>query len=143
MLLDQLVNQTTIPVLTQVMQFAAARHEQLTQNIANIDTPGYKVRDLSVSDFQQSLAKALDERGRNSGRLVLGGRQVRTGRDGRTAYHAMPVEGNNVLFGDGANRQIERQMAALAENTLTYNTAAELLRVQFAQLKVAIRGTVG
>ena len=142
MFFDQLINQTSIPVLGKVMNFAAARHEQLAHNIANIDTPGYKVRDLSVADFQNALAKAIDNRDDNGGRLVLKGRQVRTGNDGTTLYRPADVTAHNLLFHDLANRQIEKQMAALAENTLTYNMTAELMRTQFEGLKKAIRGRV-
>ena len=45
----------------QVAQFAEARHGILADNIANIDTPCYKVRDLPVAEFQGMLGKAIRE----------------------------------------------------------------------------------
>ena len=41
---------TSIPVLEQTVHFTQARHNVLAGNIANLDTPGYQVRDLSVED---------------------------------------------------------------------------------------------
>ena len=43
---------TTIPLLQEVASFAEARHHVLAGNIANVDTPGYRVRDLSPETFR-------------------------------------------------------------------------------------------
>ena len=50
-------NQTTIPALEQTMMFAQRRHELLAGNVANIDTPDYRSRDLDLGDFQNARAK--------------------------------------------------------------------------------------
>lgn len=136
---ENLISRSSVPVLEQLMQFAAARHELITHNIANIDTPGYRTLDLSVSDFQKAMSRAIATRDRTGGRLVLDGEQVKTNSAGRTVFTPSPVDGNNVRFHDQGNRSVEKQMASLAENTLTYNIAAELLRKQFDGLKTAIR----
>jgi flagellar basal body rod protein FlgB len=44
-----------------------------------------------------------------------------------------------ILFHDENNRDLERTMQHLAENTLAHNTAIELIRNQFQMLQVAIR----
>jgi flagellar basal-body rod protein FlgB len=151
--LDNLISQTSIPALEQLMQFTAARHDVLVSNIANIDTPGYQAQDLSVADFQQALTKALKDGasrpvlgsgqagvfGPGNSSLVLRGRQVRTDAAGRLVANPEPAEKFNVTFHDRGNRSVEKEMSALAENTLAYNIAAELLRNQFATLKMAIR----
>ncbi len=41
-------------------QFAQRRHAILAGNVANMSTPGYKTRDLSVDDFQTNLKKAIE-----------------------------------------------------------------------------------
>jgi sugar/nucleoside kinase (ribokinase family) len=38
---------------------AAARHTVLAGNITNVNTPGYRLRDLSETAFQQKLKEAL------------------------------------------------------------------------------------
>ena len=50
---------TTIPLLQEVVNFAQARHGVLVGNMANLDTPGYRTRDLSVDVFQDRL-KEID-----------------------------------------------------------------------------------
>lgn len=54
-----LLNPPAVALLEQVVQFAQRRHTVLAGNIANLDTPGYEVRDLSVEDFQARLREAL------------------------------------------------------------------------------------
>ena len=41
MFLDRLMNQTNGPLLEQVLEFTAARHRLIAENMANVDTPGY------------------------------------------------------------------------------------------------------
>ena len=48
----------------------------------------------------------------------------------------------NLLFQDGTNARIERQMALLAENTMMNQTVSNLLRAKFDGLETAIRGRV-
>ena len=64
----ELFQSTTIPILEQVANFSQSRHTVLAGNIANLDTPDYKVRDLSVPDFQARLRKAIEERHQPIGR---------------------------------------------------------------------------
>jgi len=53
---------TSIPCSRKVGDFSQARHTVIgRQNIANMDTPGYKVHDLSVEDFNPDQ-QAITER---------------------------------------------------------------------------------
>ena len=54
-----LMGQTSIPVLEQVLNFTQTRHAVLAGNVANMDTPGYQTRDLSVDEFQTRLREAM------------------------------------------------------------------------------------
>jgi len=64
-MLESLLQQTTIPLLEQVTAFGQRRHQVLAGNIANIDTPDYKTRDLPVQDFEKALQKAVVTRREN------------------------------------------------------------------------------
>lgn len=61
-MLDPLLQQTTIPLLERVTAFGQKRHQVLAGNIANIDTPGYKTRDLPLADFEKALQQAVQTR---------------------------------------------------------------------------------
>src|SRR5437016_11118198 len=58
-MLPNLFSSTTIPALAEVLNFAQARHTVLAGNIANVNTPGYRLRDLSQTEFQQRLKEAI------------------------------------------------------------------------------------
>ena len=61
-MIGNLFNNSTIPYLSETANFAQARHNVLVGNVANLDTPGYKTRDLSVETFQERLADAIQAR---------------------------------------------------------------------------------
>ena len=133
-----------VPALEKMLAFTEARHRVLTENIANVDTPGYVTRQLDPRMFQRALRKAIDA-SRESGDPVLhveSTRQFRTTADGSLEVTPVAEPAENVLFHDGTNGQIERQMAMLAENAMMHQTVTELLRSRFESMVSAIRGTV-
>lgn len=131
-----------LPVLERFTQFTGERHKVLSHNIANLSTPFFKPRDLSVGDFQATLADAVDRRRQQvnptGGALrVRDTQQITFGKSSMTSY-AQPTN-ENILFHDQNNRDLERTMQKLAENTLSHNMGIELLKNQFDLLKTAIR----
>ena len=131
-----------LPVLERFTQFTAKRHKVLAHNIANLSTPFFKPGDLSVDNFQAALGDAVDKRRHQmnptGGSLrIRNTRQVSFHEDGMRA-NATPAN-ENIMFHDQNNRNLERTMQNLAENTLSHNMGIELLRNQFELLKTAIR----
>jgi len=144
MFFGDVVNRGSIPAMDKMLAFTQARHQVLTENIANADTPGYKTKQLDAKAFQAALAKAMDRRGTSgSDPLTLpGGDQWHMDRDGRLVVTPTTDPAENTLFHDGTNARIERQMALLAENAMMHQTVAEMLRGKYEGLLKAIRGTV-
>ncbi len=139
-MIDAVTNSDALPVLERLVQFAGGRHRLIVGNIANFDTPGYRPVDVSVAGFQEALGKAIDEGRRNprpGGRLELSDRQVTVQGDGMD-LHPEPI-GENILFHDGNDRDLERTMQDLVENFMTFRFASEMLRNQYARLNTAIR----
>jgi len=131
-----------MPVLERVVQFTEERHRVLSDNIANLSTPWVKATDLSPASFQMSLRDAIDRRrtrpNPTGGPLeVHDTRQLRFTREGIDA-HPMPSS-EGILFHDQNNRDLERVMQHLAENTLTHNLGVEILRNEFSIMLTAIR----
>ena len=58
-MIRSLIQPSTVPLLQQIAKFNEKRHAAIAENIARIDTPGYKTRDLPVDAFQQALQKAV------------------------------------------------------------------------------------
>ena len=52
--------------------------------------------------------------------------------------HPTPL-GDNILFHDGNDRDLERTMQSLVENFMTFRLATELMHGRFALINTAIR----
>lgn len=131
MFLDRLLNQGNTPLLEQVVQFAAARHKLIAENIANVDTPEYRQKDLSVNRFQTMLRERVDRR-------RAGDKTIRF--DDIRRQVERPTSG--ILFHDGNNRSMELLASDLAKNAIMHNVAIELLRKQFMGLELALKERV-
>ena len=141
-MIEGMFDSGAMPVLERLVQFTSARHGVLVDNIANLSTPNYRPRDIDPVAFQSKLQKAIEQRRRGAtpgtGPLNLSdGDGMRFEKD---RIELRPRDTNeNMLFHDRNNRDLERIMQDLAENTLTHNAGIELLRNEFDMLKMAIR----
>ncbi len=143
MIFKNLINRGAMPVLEQVMNFTEARHEVLTNNISNLDTVGYKMRDLDVKGFYATLDNAInrrDKRGVGAPLDMKSSRNFSWDRQGGLSAREVPAKDSNILFHDRNNRSVEKQMSLMAKNAMMHNVATELLRQQYGQLKQAISG---
>ena len=57
-MVDPLGNERMFGFLKTAMTAATARHEMVSANIANIDTPGYRARDMNFEATNRDMAKA-------------------------------------------------------------------------------------
>lgn len=141
---QNLTNSGVISALGATLSFNESRLQMLANNVANVETPGFRTKTLSEAQFQRALREALDKKAddRTRSLTVNSGGEVRTTPDGRLVVtpRELPVE--NLLFHDGTNQSIERQMSDLAKTGMTHDIAANLLRGEFQGLKKAIRGTI-
>jgi flagellar basal-body rod protein FlgB len=109
----------------------------LAGNIANIDTPGYQARDLSVADFQARLKQAINQRD-----------QPPVGSPGEAGFAPKPLmaevakSSRSILRHDLGNVDMETQVTEMVKNEMQHNLALTILTDQFHQLQTAIRGTL-
>ena len=131
---EGLFQSTTIPILEQVVNFSQARHTVLAGNIANMDTPGYRVRDLSVEDFQSRLREAIETRQDSPRSTFPGGRtdeQVST-------MAKVAEEVKTILYHDDSNVGIEYQVTEMVKNQMQHNMALSIMSSQMKLLETAI-----
>lgn len=129
----------TFSLLEKSLNLRSLQHRVLASNIANMDTPNYKAVELAVAEEMNR------DRGSASGIQLM-----------RTQAGHLPINNNpadNVklkiakapefsLRGDGNTVDLDQTMGKLAENTLLYRTATQLLSDKFNGLKKAIKGGV-
>jgi flagellar basal-body rod protein FlgB len=114
------------------LSYAGLRHEILSRNVANADTPGYRAQDLIVDDGLGPQAPSAP--GDVAASLLPLGRAERRPRLVYTGEQAPRPDGNDV--------KVERQMAVMAENQLYHQALTQVLANHFATLKQAISGRV-
>ena len=126
---ERLLNQSDAPVLERMLEFTAARHQLIAENVVNISTPGYKQKDLSLEKFQEMLSDRIEQRD--------GGGPGNTSFDDLSAEIQEPQRG--ILFHDGANRSMEQLMSDQAKNALMHNFVIELLKKQYSTMELALK----
>ncbi len=107
-----------LTTLAHILDAASLRHRVIAQNVANVNTPGY--RRLAVA-FSDDLAAALATPGANPQRPKV---VVEDGPE--------RVDGNTV--------DIDREMGDLAKNALLYQAAAQIITSRIASQRAAIAG---
>jgi flagellar basal-body rod protein FlgB len=132
-MLNALTGSPSIDALEQILGFTESRHEVLVNNLANVDTPGYRMRDLSEARFHESLKSALAQRPSRPKAT----RPVTAG-SGARPFEEVEAARQHIVFHDENNRSIERQVVDLTKNGMLHNMAVEILASQFELLHVAI-----
>ena len=149
-MLSSLFQSSTIPVLEQVVNFTEARHGVLAGNIANLDTPGYKTRDLSPETFQEQLKEAIETRHQpitptyNADSLGLTSSHASEKREAKRleAFRKVQDSTKDILRHDGDDVSMEQQINEIVKNQQQHNLAINLMASQFRLLKTAITGQV-
>jgi len=107
------------------MKYMANRQKVLAQNIANIDTPGYKARELKKLDFGKMASSAnsqLEMRvtapSHLNGTLKAGSMALKSDKD-RNTFETTPTENNVVL---------EDQMGKISDTGAQYQLSSSLMR---------------
>jgi len=133
-MLPALLHTTPIPILGEVLHFAQARHTVLAGNLANVNTPGYRTRDLSQTEFQQRLKEAIAQ----MQRAPAGDSPGLMGAEPDEALRHVRSSLENLLYHDDTNIDLEKQVAEMTKNHLLHNLALTILANQFQLLQSAI-----
>jgi flagellar basal-body rod protein FlgB len=129
---------TTIPVMEQVVGFTEARQNVLAGNIANLDTPGYKARDLSVEDFQNRLKHAVEARKTGSAYRSPGEGPLPSSSSRNVNIASVAKDSKTITRHDGDNVGMEFQVSEMVKNQLQHNMALSIMVSQFRLLQAVI-----
>ncbi|KPQ24996.1 MAG: flagellar basal-body rod protein FlgB [Halomonas sp. HL-48] len=142
-MIDQL--ESSLNYHQQALGLRQARHEVLSANIANADTPNYKARDI---DFASELKKAVEggqrEQGGNNGGLALS----RTSGNHLEGQGPAPAGGGNadLLYRtpsqpslDGNTVEMDRERSQFADNAVRYQAGLTIMNSRIQGLKNAMQ----
>jgi flagellar basal-body rod protein FlgB len=122
--------------LERAMDYAAARAEVLTQNLANVNTPHYKRMDV---DFSAILAETMAEKQmpltRTNSKHLTGTEIIAA-----AAKPRIIIDSSTKERFDGNNVNVEFEMAQVTENSLYFQSLSQMWRKEMSKLKMAIQG---
>lgn len=131
-MLSSLLSSPQLQVLEQSLSAASLRHKVISNNIANVNTPGFKKSDVV---FESKLQEAL-----NNNKLAMSqtNEQHLNGRQS-SDFSPSIISNNYSIRTDGNNVDIDAEMASLAKNSIYYNATAQQVSIYFSNLKSVIK----
>jgi flagellar basal-body rod protein FlgB len=121
-------------ILENALSASATRHKLISNNIANVNTPGFKRSDIAFEDvLTETMNQSQSQLSRTNVRHLEG---HPTGRFGPQIV----TDANTSVRSDNNNVDIDAEMAGLAKNSLYYQSVAQTLGSYFSQLMSAIKG---
>lgn len=107
------------------MTFLSTRNDVLTQNLANLETPEYKSRDLEFEGYLEDMQNYAN---------------TSTTQNVDPFFKTAQIE-NKISTADagpnGNNVNMEDQMAQMAGNSIEYMVATEVIKKHLAMIKLS------
>jgi len=122
----------------QALVLRAKRAEVLARNLANVDTPNYKARDI---DFRQALGGAMGSNAGSSAMKVTHGNHIGGGMSGASgnAFELIQRKATQVSI-DGNTVDAQKEHAEFMRNAVRYQASLQFVTGRIRGLMTAIRG---
>lgn len=133
----KILNDLTGVILAKQLDASALRQQVIADNIANVNTPGFK---KSAVNFQQQLRAALE--GNSMGMKATSKRHLAGIYPDKLAAlkpEVIKTEGTSMKAGQN-NVDLDEEMVNLAANTLMYQFAARVKSDRSNSLSYVIKG---
>jgi len=132
-MLNSILSSPRVMVLEQALSASSLRQKVISNNISNVNTPGYKKSEVL---FEEMLQSAM-----TGHKMPMSQTNVRH----LPIQHAgIPTPTANVRVNtsirtDGSNVDIDVEMANLAKNSIYYNAVVQQMSSYFSGIKSAIK----
>ena len=124
-LLQNLYEQENYLVAKKLLDATHLRHESLSNNLANVETPGFKRRDLPKT-FSVELRRAVERKDFRRVKSLLP--------RSREDLQAKPVRM------DGNTVQLDEELLEMNRNALNYEYLTQMVSGSMKELNLAIKG---
>ncbi|KLU60398.1 flagellar basal body rod protein FlgB [Peptococcaceae bacterium CEB3] len=128
------LNTPVLRIMEKGLDASSLRQRVLANNVANVDTPGFKRSDVN---FQVALESALGQSGVLPLKETLAGHLAGTQ---SPATVQIKKDSATSLRNDGNNVDIDKEMADVAKNGLYYDSVSQAIQSQLGILRKAIQG---
>ena len=134
-MIDRIFSETK--PLERGLAAVSKRGEVIANNIANVDTPGFKASKVEFESLLQAELKAAEGEGFVNRKT----REKHIDFGGEKGEWLQVVEQENTTMRmDGNNVDIDAEMAAQADNTIEYYTLVRKISEQLGRLSIAVEG---
>ncbi len=130
-MIDKLLSGTT--AMEKSLDAAWSRNEIISQNIANVDTPGYKRKDIAFEEYLSNSKKRIAGNRTDVRHIPISSSDIDSVDPTMTQDYSelsMRIDGNNV--------DIDTEMANLAKNSIKFNALTQMLNGSFSKIKSVI-----
>ena len=125
----------TISALSQALDLGSARLQAISDNLSNVNTPGFKRRDATFAALLQSA-----QGGNDLPQAAPDPRHLTLDDDSQNGSPSFVTQRGGAMRPDGNNVDIDAETSRLAATEIYYQGASQLLSGQFASLKYVIAG---
>ncbi len=127
----------TLEVLQRSLDASVLRQRVIAENIANVDTPFYKRKEVV---FEDELKKALDKPEAVLKLKVTNPRHIENIPQNTLPEPKVKVVDDILFRRDLNNVDIEKELVDLAKNNILYTGLTRLVSTRFSMLRGAIKG---
>jgi len=136
MLSDMIFNKTVSPAVGKMLDASMLRSRVIANNIANVNTPGYRRVEVS---FEDELRNALDRTRLQGTKTNV--KHLEIGRKDLSNVNANAYHPYDPTLPSGVNNvDIDLEMAKLAETQIMYNYAIKFGQGVYRKMNAAIQG---
>jgi flagellar basal-body rod protein FlgB len=121
----------TFTSLERGLDYASLNQKVISQNIANVDTPDYKAKEVEFKTVLHNSINQLEAKRTNSRHFTFHSSDRHPGVITKTGYQ-YNHNGNGV--------DLDKEMSEMAENQIYFNALSDRINGKFNSLKSVIRG---
>ncbi|MBO8171024.1 MAG: flagellar basal body rod protein FlgB [Bacillaceae bacterium] len=132
-----MINSNHLILLEKALDASSMRQRVIADNIANVDTPHYKSKEVS---FESHLQQAMQSDSKFKG-YRTDPRHIEIGQKSRVAVQPeIVVRKGTVMNNNGNNVDIDYEVTKMAKNALWYQSLIQQTGGYFNRLRSAIEG---
>lgn len=122
----------TINQLENSLKYSTTKQKAIAQNIANVDTPNYKAKEVLKPSFQTELKSAMQANRTDARHFQFSNANQSTG--------VVVTRPNSEYNHNGNSVDVDKEMSEMAENQIYYNAMIERINGKFNSLRTVISG---
>lgn len=136
-MIEKFLNTPTQKLLNQALNASQLRNDVIANNIANVNTPGFKRSEVI---FEENVRQALQEQTKNAKLRITNTRHIQVGNYGGIMPAEIRTLQGLTYRNDGNNVDIDVENAKLAKNKILYDAVGDSFSKEIKLLRLAITG---